>query len=401
MEATSSDRLDLVDVLRGFALIGVFAANLLVFSGYIFMSDDQRAVLSTVQIDRVVGLVELVLIENKFIGLFSILFGVSFWLFLDRVNARGSNGVRLFYSRIFWLFVIGAVHGWLFWAFDILRFYALFGLFLPLFVKVPKKVLLGVALFVSVLLPALVSGARSQFMGPAPAAPSLDAAALQAFSSGSYSEFLRVNWLYDWYLTLSIGQIGYQAAVFGRLLLGLFAARALVLADVGEHRQLFRWLLITGGLIGIAANIVIAGQYLEQSTAENGFFLPFSRRLIAEAGYLSLTIAYASVIALLFQGDRWKRILLSLAPIGRMALTFYLLQTLFGLWLFYGFIPGPHLMGKVGPAWLAVVWAIGYALQVWLAAKWLRAFRFGPAEWVWRCLTYWKLQPFRRLAQNI
>ena len=124
---------------------------------------------------------------------------------------------------------------------------------------------------------------------------------------------------------------------------------------------------------------------------------PFTAGLIEESGYLSLSLAYASALALLFQvpWGRWVRVLRSL---GRMALTFYLGQTLFGLWLFYGFMPGPHLFGKIGAVWLVPILFGGYALQVALADWWLKRFRFGPAEWLWRCLTYWKLQPFRTPA---
>ncbi len=82
-------------------------------------------------------------------------------------------------------------------------------------------------------------------------------------------------------------------------------------------------------------------------------------------------------------------------PVGRMALTCYLFQTLLGLWLFYGFMPGPDLMATIGPTWLVLVWVIGYLAQVWLASVWLRHFRFGPAEWLWRSLTYWKRRPLR------
>src|SRR5688500_2451082 len=103
-----ADRVEFVDVLRGFALAGVFAANLLVFSGFTYMADWQRETLTTAGVDRIIHLLELILIENKFMGLFSILFGMSFWLFLDRAKARGVDGMRLFYRRIGWLFVIGA-----------------------------------------------------------------------------------------------------------------------------------------------------------------------------------------------------------------------------------------------------------------------------------------------------
>ena len=110
-----------------------------------------------------------------------------------------------------------------------------------------------------------------------------------------------------------------------------------------------------------------------------------------------MSLAYASALALLFQAPwgRWVRVLRSM---GRMALTFYLGQTLFGLWLFYGFMPGPPLFGKIGAVWLLPIWFGGYALQVAVADWWLKRFRFGPAEWLWRCLTYWKLQTFRTPA---
>ena len=388
-----------MDTLRGFALLGVFGANLLIFSGFTYMSDEQRAMLPTFGMDKVAYLLELILIENKFMGLFSFLFGVSFWLFLTRANARGVAGARLFYRRLFWLFVIGAIHGWLFWCFDILRFYALWGLLLPLFLRMSNKALLSLALFFAILAPALISGLRSLLAGPAVTDPTIDVIALQAFSSGSYVEVLRINWRYDWFLTLSVGQLAYQIAIFGRLLLGLYAARALMLGNLKEHDALFRTLLIVGAIVGIAGNIIIAVRYL-QFPADGSFFLPFGRTFIAQLGYLGLTLAYAAGLALLFQTSWWRNHILVLAPVGRMALTCYLSQTLFGLWLFYGFTLGPNLMGKIGPTWLVFVWLIGYAMQVWLASTWLRYFRFGPAEWLWRSLTYWKFQPLRLTARS-
>jgi uncharacterized protein len=389
-----TDRLEFVDALRGFALFGVLGANLFIFSGFSYMTDAQRAALPTASLDKVVYLLELIFVENKFMGLFALLFGVSFWLFLDRLRQRRIAGTGLFYRRLLWLFLIGAIHGWLFWCFDILRFYALWGLLLPLFLRVSNKALLSAALFWAVLAPALISGFRSLLLPPSAGDSTIDSLALQAFSSPYYANFLRVNWLYDWYLTLSVGQIAYQVAVLGRLLLGLYAARSLVLADLRSHYALLRTILIVGAVVGLGGNILVAGHYVD-SAATGSFLFPFGGRLIAELGYLGLTLAYASGLALLFQTPRWVRLLRLLAPVGRMALTCYLLQTLFGLWLFYGFMPGPKLMGRIGPVWLLPIWFGEYAIQLWFASAWLRRFRFGPAEWLWRSLTYSKIQPFR------
>jgi len=390
----SADRVDFVDVLRGFALFGVFGANLLIFSGFFYMTDDARAMLPTARVDHIVDLIRLVFIENKFMGLFSFLFGVSFWLFLDRARMRGADGISLFYRRLAWLFVIGAVHAWLFWLWDILRIYAVGGLLLPLFLRVSNKVLLSLALFCAVLAPALIGGLRSLLMEPAASREALNALALATFSSGGYGEVLHVNWVYDLNITFSVSRIPYQVAVFGRLLLGLYAARRLLHVELEQHRKLFRGLLIGGAIIGVAFNLIIALGSLDSSVAHD-FVLPFSRRLIAQSGYLALTLAYASALALLFQRLRWRRYLMMFVPVGRMALTCYLFQTLLGLWLFYGFMPGPDLMGTIGPTWLVLVWVIGYLAQMWLTSVWLRHFRFGPAEWLWRSLTYWKRQSLR------
>src|SRR5262245_39248365 len=240
-----------VDALRGFALFGVMAANLLIFSGIVYMTDTQKAAISPTSLDRAVLFLELVFIENKFMGLFSTLFGVSFWLFLSRARERGGSATQLFYRRIGWLFVIGCLHGWLLWAFDILRFYALWAVLLPLFVSMRPRRLLTAALAASVLVPALVTGLRVAFW-PGTGGGEMDAMALSAFSTGRYREMLAANWAYDWYLTNSIGQIAYQVAVFGRLLMGLYLARTLAFDDLARHRPLFKRVVIVGAVVGLA-----------------------------------------------------------------------------------------------------------------------------------------------------
>ena len=394
----TAGRLEFVDSLRGFALFGVFWANLQIFSGIEYLTEEQRASLFRGRLDTIAYFLERFLIENKFMGLFSLLFGISFWLFLTRVGSRTASATALFYRRIFWLFAIGAIHGWLLWCFDILRFYSLWAVLLPLFVRTAPKRLLGIALAAGVLLPALASAAIAGLSHPLTAATDYDAMALAAFSGGSYGEVLKANWRYDWYLTLSFGQIAYQVAIFGRLLLGLYVARTRDLGNLGGDRMLLRKVVLVGGLVGVVGSSIFAGKLL--TGAPDNPWLAFSRRLLVEGGQLGLTLAYASAVALAFLVARWRRVVLLLAPMGQMALSWYLLQTLFGIWLFYGYAHGPALMGKVGPGGLAAVAVIGYLVQVVLARAWMTRFRFGPAEWCWRSLTYGKVQPFR-LATSV
>ncbi len=387
----SSPRLTFIDALRGFALFGVFGANLMIFSGLTYMSGEQREALWPGLADRAVHYFEHFFVENKFMGLFSFLFGISFWLFLDRVGARGAPATKLFYRRIGWLLAIGMVHGWLLWCFDILRFYALWGLFLALFLRTPPRRLLGYALSASILIPAIVDGLN----GLRPQAPqitaSIDALTLEAFTHGGFRAMLAANWKYDWYLTLGVSQISYQVAVFGHLLLGLWAARTLDLAQLDKHREFLKRLLLPLALIGIACNAVYAFDLIG---GERGFLTSFVKEFVVESGYVAMSQFYACGLALLFLSPRLRGAVAMLAPLGQMALSWYLLQTIFGLWLYYGFMPGPGLMGSMRPLTIAAIWFGGYALQVVLARLWMRRFRFGPAEWAWRSLTYWKRQPF-------
>lgn len=381
-----------MDVLRGFALFGVFGANLMIFSGLIFLPDGARAAFSSGP-DRIVAFLELFLVENKFMGLFSFLFGISFWLFLERVGARGAPATRLFHRRIGWLFVIGAIHGWVLWCFDILRFYALWAVLLPLFARVPVRRLLPLALSLSIVAPAVIAGVQAVTRASPAHDASLDLTTLAAFSTGTFREALAANWRYDWDLTLSLGQLAYQVAIFGRLLLGLCAVRGLDLAEPARHRTLVVRVLVAGILVGVPGNLVLA---LEGSAGPAGPLLSSLRRLLVEAGFLGFTLAFAAGLSLLFLVPRARRAVLWLAPLGQMALTAYLAQTLFGIWLFYGYPPGPHLMTRLGPGWLAVLWVTGYAAQILLARAWMRSFRFGPMEWIWRSLTWLELQPILR-----
>ncbi|MGH9906407.1 MAG: DUF418 domain-containing protein [Pyrinomonadaceae bacterium] len=388
--APAVHRLEFIDSLRGFALFGVFWANLLIFSGISYMTNEQRASSFTSRLDSIAYSLVRFFIENKFMGLFSFLFGISFWLFLGSVRSRSGPATSLFYRRIFWLFAIGLIHGWLFWCFDILRFYALWAILLPLFLRIAPTHLLYVALTTGILMPAVVAGLRA-WMNPVAPTTDFDAMALAAFSNGSYREFLVANWKYDWYLTNSIGQIAYQVAMFGRLLLGLYVAQALDLAKLDAHRKVLLRVILVGGLAGLVGSTIFAGNLLSGDTVHP--FLSFIRRFLVESGQFGLSLLYAAALALAFLTARWRPAIRLLAPMGRMALTWYLLQTVFGIWLFYGFARGPSLMGKVGPSSLAALALVGFLVQVVCARLWLSRFRFGPAEWLWRTLTYWKIQP--------
>src|SRR5262249_31598503 len=149
-----------------------------------------------------------------------------------------------------------------------------------------------------------------------------DALALRTFTHGTYAEVLRVNWLYDWFLTLSWDQAAYQVALFGRMLLGLYAARTLMLTEPERHTRLFKWILAIGAAVGLAGSFAWSYELIDPGATRFGS--AFIGRCLEECGYLGLTLAYAAGLALLFRKEQWRRRLALLAPVGRMALSLYL-----------------------------------------------------------------------------
>ncbi|TAL43472.1 MAG: DUF418 domain-containing protein, partial [Chitinophagaceae bacterium] len=142
MPVSLTDRSDILDVLRGFALFGVLTDNIFGFTGYGFFTQSMREALPTWPADGLIGLIEIAFIKGKFYSLFSLLFGIGFSIILIRNEQKGINPLKIFYRRLFILLIIGADHLFLLWEGDILFLYALIGLTLPLFRKCSDKTLL-------------------------------------------------------------------------------------------------------------------------------------------------------------------------------------------------------------------------------------------------------------------
>ncbi|HYF67245.1 MAG TPA: hypothetical protein VD884_03875, partial [Ohtaekwangia sp.] len=138
----SSDRAEILDVLRGFAILGIFIANISVFSGYVFLDASQKAALITYPFDGWVNYAYLALVHGKFYSLFSLLFGIGFSILITRNRVLAHNSFRLFYRRLFILLVFGVLHSFFLWDGDILLLYAMIGFLLPAFSKATDRTLL-------------------------------------------------------------------------------------------------------------------------------------------------------------------------------------------------------------------------------------------------------------------
>jgi uncharacterized protein len=393
-----TQRIELLDVLRGFALLGVLVANMFAYPGWTFLGPAKAAPLPAASFDPQLHQTIVALIEGKFYSLFSLLFGLGFAVMLNRFENRGANPVPLFLRRYTALFLIGLIHAVFIFHGDILMLYGLLGFALLLFKRQSVRALVIWAISM-LLLPIVLYGIGLALLpqggGSPPASPAVHSA-FEAFKSSDYARIVlgnialnRANWLRPLILM-------FYPRVFGMFLLGFALGKMGVFREPSRHKRLMRAFSISGVLIGLPCSILFAVLKQHESLLPLSPY-GFVRTICESVGTPLLCLGYIAWITFLFQSRCWQRTLLWLAPIGRTALSNYLLQGIFCMFLFYGI--GGGLFMRVSLT-TSVAIALGlFAVEAVLSRHWLTHFRYGPLEWVWRQVTYWRLVPLRRNAE--
>jgi uncharacterized protein len=400
-----SERLDIIDALRGFALGGIFLLNLASFTGFAFMTPEQMAASPTASVDLPVAGLTVWLGYGKFYSLFSLLFGIGFSLQLAAAVRRGDDKLTVFRRRLLVLMAIGAVHLY-FWEGDILFLYSIMGFFLIPFRKATDARLLRASVLM-VLAPVLLeilivaSGGRLD-----PGAPfnHLGEKVLVAMSfppdalpypflrDAGWVEYLRFQMSGVFFRYGDLLTTGRPFKVLAMFVLGLWIGRSGMLTDVTPWiptlRRARRWAFAVGLPAALAQAVFLIGG------TRNNPWLKIAESAVYALGVAPLAIAYAATFAIAWQSNAWRARLLRLAPAGRLALTNYLSQTVFGIAVFYGI--GLGLMGRVGPVWWPVIVVVVVGAQVMFSRWWLEHFAYGPMEWLWRQATYGRRLDIRR-----
>lgn len=375
----------MIDALRGFALLGVCMVNLVSLSLYEFLDPQQQTGLSSNGFDAFAKEAMNWLVNIKFITLFSLLFGLGFALQLERASTRGQDGIPRYVRRLLALMAIGWLHAWFVWWGDILFTYAIVGLLMIPFRNASDRVLLIAGLVVAMLPPLLAPVVRAALPEMATQAE-MYSRALEAFSSPSWSHAFAFNMEMSGWARTSNWALA--CFVLGRFLLGYWAGRKGLLQSPDRHLLLLRRILI-GALAAWLLSTLLS---LVQAPMRAAWPVidvepvKMAIRMLLRVGPLALGVAYAVGFVLLFRRQTWQRRLAFLAPLGRMALTNYLAQSLIGISLFYGI--GLGLGPAHGLAVVLLAWAFVLAMQLMLSRWWLDRFRYGPVEWLWRWLTY-------------
>jgi len=368
------ERIHALDALRGLALFGVLAINLetefrvSMFQAFIAPSPDRG-------LGRLVDAGLEILIDLKALAVFSLLFGIGLAIQNQRLEHHRHRTVLLV-RRLLALLVLGLVHLFLIWNGDILAEYALAGLIVLPFLFAPIWLLAGAsaAFFILYLampmLPPIVPFPTNAWM--------FDhvQAADRVYGSGDFGQILRFR--IEEVSALSPLHVRIFPRTLALFLFGALMWRAGVVSEAERHRRL----LSSSALLCIAAGLLGT---LATSPREYWGWPSLGRDYVWPAAAILLALGYASLVIVLLSssGRRW---LAWAEPVGRMAFTNYILQSLLLGWIFYGY--GLGWFGRLGPvAGLGLVVLI-YAAQAICCQWWLERFRYGPIEWFWRALMY-------------
>ena len=398
---TTPERIASIDVLRGFAVLGILVVNI---EGFARVTSAFRNPTSGSAFDGPdpwIWAAVYVLADTKLISIFSMLFGAGIAMMSERMASRGLSGTALHYRRQFWLLVIGLVHAYLIWHGDVLVAYALCGFLLYPMRNLPPRRLLWIGgcavacvvplwLLAGVSIPYWPQADRLELAAEwAPSQEALDAeiAALR----GTLADQLAFR-----------APIAFALQTGGFLGLLLWRAGGLMLVGMGLYKLgvlaaarsavFYRRTAIVGIGAGLPLSAVGAAYKLR-----HGFALEkamFQGELFNYVGSIGVFLGYVALLMLAVRNGWFTGLQKRLAATGRMALTNYITQSLICGCIFYGH--GLGLFERVGaPGRIGIVFGV-WLLQLLWSPWWLKRFRFGPLEWLWRSATYMKPQPMKR-----
>ena len=403
LQAPVKNRIISIDALRGFALAGVALVHMV--EQYIAGPHPDGFMEGVNGIpDQISQGIIGIFFTGKFFALFSILFGLSFSIQMESARNKGQKFGGRFIWRAALLFVIGYVHQ-LFYRGDILTIYAVLAPFIIPFYRVSSKWLLITAGFIFFGIPRFiafaifgaesVTGVHSMMDNNHELVKNY----IETISTGSLSEVFYLNATYG-----MLTKIDFQVSFFGRFyytfayfLVGLWLGRTGLFKDLSAFSKRIKdtmlWsigaLIISFGLV--VATFATAPQPIDFSTWQFALGMNFMDWV---------SVSMSSIILcgflMLYQKDSWQSRLAFFAPYGRMALTNYVMQSIIGTFIYFGW--GLGYIGQFG-ALISFLMGIGVIIIQTLFSKyWLKSFKYGPLEWLWRCGTYLKWQPFKRTA---
>jgi uncharacterized protein len=425
---SQSERISSMDVLRGAALLGIALMNIL-FSGLPLAADfNPKLSGGATGLNLAMFALQFVFFDGKMRGIFSMMFGAGSYLLISRAVGRGagSEAVEVYYRRTLWLMLFGIIHAYFIWHGDILYAYALLGLVLVPFHRLKSKSLLIVAgLFIAAMTAqSIYQGVEFQKTYKLAMEAEKAAAAKKplteeqkeaqtsweeqrkyfnpseadlkkeiAMYSGSYFHLVaeRAKVVRRWHSGPFYAG-GWD--MFTMMLIGIAFAKSGVLSAERSSR-FYRWMLWIGYGIGIPVGAVSFFLAYRQNFEPLQTVFTFSTYQLAR---VSMTMGHVAVMLLICRRGWFAGLRQRLAAVGQTAFSNYILHSLIYGFVFYGY--GFRLYNKLQRYELYYVVVAMWMVSLLVSPAWLRHFRYGPLEWCWRSLTYWKRQPVRLAAEK-
>ena len=401
LNQTKLQRIEIIDALRGVALAGIVICHMA--ENYIGAMPPQafnEAVHQGLADDIVDGFIGFFL-RGKFIALFSFLFGLSFFIQMDNAHQKGGYFGGRFLWRLLLLLVIGFVHS-LFYRGDILTVYAFLGIFLIPFFKVSNKWVLGVSLVLFLGLARFTgfyftSGESLFFeMSMEP-----DNTILMA-----YYDTLKNGTIWEVFATNAVeghlAKAEFQYGIFGRgyftfafFLVGLYVGRSGFFRRFEEERKLTKKVLVVSLIVSVLSLGAMSAAFMSMGENFDLKSWPAILGLTAmDISNAAMTFVYIALFVMFYRKIKGQKWLNHFAPYGRMALTNYVSQSVLFTFILFGW--GLGQIGELRQLYTFLMALLFIALQLWLSKLWLKYFNYGPLEWLWRSLTFFKVYPLRK-----
>ena len=411
----ASTRYESLDAIRGVAVMGILAMNIVAFALPFSAYMNLLAGGPIGGIDLATWFFNFVFIDSKMRGLFSMLFGASTFLVIQSATASGRSAAGAHYSRMFWLAIFGLIHFYFIWFGDILFLYAICGILLFAFRNLQVRALLVWAgAFLVVGIGFFAFGWLMFALGEAGKLPAEAAAQMQGDFAQLNADMGPNAAGYAKEIALHLGSYGgivaeklgerlsepfVSALMFlwetmGLMLIGMALFKSRMLTGEWEAARYRKWAL-AGFLIGAPPLVGLAWyQYASGFSAVSTFGASLSLSVPFD---IAMTIGWAALIMLLIRTAASDSVRMRLAATGRMAFTNYLVTSIVMTSIFYGY--GLGLYGGVGRTVLYLFcFAMWAAMLLW-SKPWLDRFQYGPLEWIWRSLSRWQVQPMRKAPQ--
>ncbi len=373
-----------LDVLRGISLLGVLLVNLLTVFRISLFQHMLTFHTHPGWANRVTDILVAAFLESKSFDLFSLCFGIGVALQAERCGNYGVSSTRFLMRRFLVLFAFGLFHMVVIWNGDILALYAVCGLLLLPFLRLPARWLAvcgAAAIALTLIVP------FGYFIPPEEALRAHAAQATRIYAGGSFGEILAFRWQETRQFIAPL-LLATLPKVLGIMLLGAAIWRSGVLQQPSAHRRVLRAAAIGAGAAGAAITAVSV------YSASAGRPVALPGPIVQMGSDMPLALAYGAALLLWLTPARPVQLALPVAAAGRMALTNYLVQSVVLSLIFYGC--GLGLFGRLGPATAALIGLGLFAFQVAASQAWLRRYRFGPFVWLWCSMTYGEWQRISR-----